>query len=97
MCHIRMIQRRLVPGAHAVFIGINRPYRGRVETITKQGEYIWVSLRLKSGALETFQFGRYFVPAAAYKTRSWDGWEVHPYEWLMPKSLTEEAPCGRPT
>jgi hypothetical protein len=91
MCRLKSIQRHLVPGARAVYIGLYRPYRGRVETIVKYGDQISVTLRLTNNHVETFQFGRRFVPAAAYKTRSWDGWEVHPYEWLMPKSL-QEAP-----
>lgn len=91
MCHIRMIQRQLVPGAHAVYIGLGRAYRGRIETITKYGQDISIALRLRSGAVETFKFGRYLVPAAAYKTTSWDSWQVQPYEWLFPKSLQEAA------
>lgn len=83
-----MIEVKLAPGAEAVYIGIQRPYMGTVESIGYADDLLGattrISLRLRDNTEMQVNLDRFLVPRKAYSSRSWDGWVVKPYKWVAP-------------
>ena len=76
-----MIKRKLKPGAHVVYVGIMRPYFGVVRTVHATFYGVQVQIELGDEPDLIVALNRFLVPKAAYKTRSFDGYTIMPYEW----------------
>jgi hypothetical protein len=81
MTNTTAIKRKLKPGAHVVYVGIMRPYFGVIKNLTKTSYGIQVQIELGDEPDLIVALCRHLVPKAAYKTRSFDGYTLMPYEW----------------
>ena len=80
---MKLIKRKLKRGTLAIYVGVARPWVGKVKAVHNTFDGVQVELDLGDGKHGWFPLDRHLVPKAAYKTRSWDGYTILPYEWVL--------------